>query len=201
MSEDCCVSGHVHAHLPGGALETIGGRSAYFSRPVAPSTRAVIILPDVFGHELPNTRRLADGFAEAGFLCVVPDIFDGDALPPDALNGGRTPAVVEWFGRHSDVTEVLRFVLVVAAELREKHGILKVAAQGYCFGGRFAVLAAATQSIDAFAAAHPSRVVLPTEVAAVIKVCGKCTCLFSLTSLQYTASVVCVRFCSPEYFF
>jgi dienelactone hydrolase len=170
MSGDCCVAGHTHSQIGRGTIETICDRSAYVSRPALPSTRAVIILSDVFGHELINTRRLADGFAEAGFMCVVPDLFAGDALPADALNGGRTPAVIEWFSRHSDTSAKLAFVLKIAAELREKHSITRIAAQGYCFGGRLAILAAGSTAVDAFASAHPSRVDFSTDIAAVVKV-------------------------------
>lgn len=146
----------------------LGGLPAYVCRPAAPATRAVILATDVFGFALPNTRRLADQFASRGFLAVVPDLLDGDALPLDAFNKGFTPAVADWLARHDKPEHVQGKLAAVSAELRARLGATKVGVIGYCWGGKFAVLAAATPVVHAFAAAHPSRLAIPDAVNAAI---------------------------------
>lgn len=188
---DCCVAGTLHAHQvgktrhcddnscfiitampflqPTGAEEAVSGRPAYICRPSDPAVHAVILATDVFGYALPNIRAIADKFAAAGFLAVVPDLLDGDSLPVDALNKGITPAFGEWLARHDNAPHIQGMLADVAAELREKHGIKRIAIKGYCWGGKFAVLAAATPIVDAFAAAHPSRLDIPVSVEAVTR--------------------------------
>ena len=39
----------------------------------------VVIMSDIFGFELPNTRLIADMLATSGFTAIVPDFFDGTA--------------------------------------------------------------------------------------------------------------------------
>ena len=158
---------HLVFWQPTGAEEIVSGRPAYICRPSTPSAHAVILVTDVFGYALPNTRAIADKFAAAGFLAVVPDLLDGDSLPLDALNKGVTPAFAEWLARHDNVSHIQGMLAEVTAELREKHGIKRIAIKGYCWGGKFAVLAAATPIIDAFAAAHPSRLEIPASIEAV----------------------------------
>ncbi len=40
---------------------------------------AVVILPDIFGWELPNTRKIADLLATNGIIAVLPDFFEGNS--------------------------------------------------------------------------------------------------------------------------
>lgn len=67
---------------------------------------AIILATDVFGHSYVNAQLIADDFAKGtghlafphhctstsdtrlGFLCVVPDIFNGDPLPPNLPEKG-----------------------------------------------------------------------------------------------------------------
>jgi len=54
----------------------------------------------------------------------------------------------------------------VIADVRARYGARQVAVQGYCFGGRHAILAGSGSAPDAqaYAAAHPSRVSIPDEL-------------------------------------
>lgn len=162
-TEKCahCVTGHVHAGAPTGSIETVGGLRTYVARPAAdaavPKT-AVLIATDIFGVDLPNVRLIADGFAARGLLTFVPDLHGGDSVPADALQ--QTPPKVDlpaWMTKHG-VPETMPLLRAVVDDLRgDKWGIERLAAQGYCWGARFVVLMAATDDIDAFAVAHPSR--------------------------------------------
>jgi dienelactone hydrolase len=71
----CCASGEIATGTPTGSEAQFGRRPAYIARPAVPTTRAVIIATDIFGYALPNVRLIADSFAKAGFLTVIPDTF------------------------------------------------------------------------------------------------------------------------------
>jgi hypothetical protein len=55
---------------------------------LAKGTSAVLIATDAFGSGFVNMRLLADSITKhTGFLCVVPELFDHDALSPDLFEG------------------------------------------------------------------------------------------------------------------
>jgi hypothetical protein len=80
MASQCCVSGELHQGTPAGNEQKIYGLDCYVTGPpegVLPKG-VVIILPDVFGWTLPNTRILADNYAMKGeWLVYLPDFMDG----------------------------------------------------------------------------------------------------------------------------
>jgi dienelactone hydrolase len=127
---DCCTKGTLHEHTGSVEEGTFGGKPAYIARPSVPTEKAVVYVSDVFGWKLPNARVIADKFAAEGFLCVIPDVLDGDWLPLDAFNSGFTPALQEWFAKHGDAEAICGHLDAVVAELKEKHGIKKVATIG-----------------------------------------------------------------------
>lgn len=43
---------------------------AYVVKPTSPSDKAVIVIQDIFGWQLPNTRHIADLLAANGYTCV-----------------------------------------------------------------------------------------------------------------------------------
>lgn len=44
---------------------------AYVVKPSAGSDKAIIVIQDIFGWQLPNTRYMADMLATNGYMCVV----------------------------------------------------------------------------------------------------------------------------------
>jgi len=57
-----------------GSVQEFGGLQTYITGSLD-SKRAVILLSDIFGYEAPNLMKVADKYAESGFLVVVPDFF------------------------------------------------------------------------------------------------------------------------------
>lgn len=55
----------------------VDGQAAATPRPV------VVILPDIFGWELPNTRKIADMLASSGCSAILPDFFNGNSWVRD----------------------------------------------------------------------------------------------------------------------
>jgi len=133
---DDCVKGVRHEGSPEGKFEKISGVDCYIATPRGDyaKDKVVLCLTDVFGPQLVNTQLLADGFASNGFKVVVPDIFDGDCWPADALTGGAPHFnMQEWFPKHGS-DQVRKPIDTVIAALKAD-GVARFGATGYCFGG------------------------------------------------------------------
>ncbi|KAL1988386.1 hypothetical protein VTN96DRAFT_10069 [Rasamsonia emersonii] len=151
----CCFTGFRHEGTPEGEIKSIGNVRAYFSYPKDNKTpdKAVFIITDVFGL-YNNSKLLADDFASNGYLTVVPDLFDGDQLPLDALETGKVN-IQEWLGKHG-TDKVDPIIEATIKHLREDLGIKKIGAAGYCFGGKYVVRFLKDGKLDAGYSAHPS---------------------------------------------
>ncbi|KAI5474896.1 alpha/beta-hydrolase [Pseudohyphozyma bogoriensis] len=163
----CCVSGVIHEGTPTGKMENIGDVTTYVALPSAEfdATKAIVFLPDAFGHALVNNKLLVDSFAASGFATYFPDIFFGDPFPLERLNGnleGFDPK--PWLAKH-DQAATRPVVDKFLAGLKEK-GVQKFAATGYCFGARYVVDLALDGQIHAGAVAHPSLIKIPADLEA-----------------------------------
>lgn len=78
---DCCTTGTLHEGTPSGNVSTVYGLSTYVAG--KKSDKVVLMITDVFGYDLVNTRLLADEYAQAGFYVLLPDFFQGDSLPAE----------------------------------------------------------------------------------------------------------------------
>lgn len=193
MSSDACVTGHFTTQSAARGEETrIADLPSYLVRPDGKPTVAVVIVTDVFGYTLPNTRVIADRLAaEGGVLAVVPDLLEGDPLPVDRVGID----LVSWMSRHSDTPKILGQLHRVVTALKADHGVRHVVAQGYCWGGKYAILAGTKGScdeepnpfVDAFVAAHPSRVEVPSHIEAIAT---PGLFLFSETDKLFTPEVI-----------
>ena len=77
-----CASGVLHDGTPSGREETIHGLNTYVTHPPsgggAAARAIVVIVPDLFGWKLNNSRVLADRYAErGGYTVYLPDFMDG----------------------------------------------------------------------------------------------------------------------------
>jgi dienelactone hydrolase len=182
MSE-CCLSGKVHDGTPTGKIETIDNLQTYVVAPKDGSkSKSIVFLVDIFGWEFKNVRLLADNYAKAGFYCYIPDVHQGDSIPLDFLNSvepplktreqlslldkGKNQAVMAttlppWLLKHREgVVKPLIDSFIKA--VRQVPGTGKVGAIGFCWGGRYAILAAHGE-VDAAYACHPSLVTIPGD--------------------------------------
>ncbi|KAK5066500.1 hypothetical protein LTR16_009985, partial [Cryomyces antarcticus] len=149
----------------------------------------------VFGWALPNVRLLADNYAKAGFYCYIPDLHEGDSVDIDFLQtvepqlperekqsivdkGVQTAKIGAtlgpWLAKHREaVAKPLMDGFINA--VRHVPGTDKVGAIGFCWGGRYAILAAhganyePGKGIDAAYACHPSLVAIPADFDPVTK--------------------------------
>lgn len=98
---------------------------------------------------------IADQFAECGYYVVVPDLFNGDALPFmefDQLGSIDLPA---WLGKHSP--DVVRPIVEKVNAAITKHLKPKsIGAVGYCFGAKYLLNLLGDEKIQVGCIAHPS---------------------------------------------
>lgn len=144
---------------------------------------------EVFGWKFTNVRLLADAYAKEGFTAYIPDVHQGDSLPLEFLQTVEPPlperealtitqkaastakvgvTLGPWLAKHREgVTKPL--IDDFLAAVRGGAGTPKVGVIGFCWGGRYAILAAHDNSVDAAYACHPSLVAIPGDFDPVTK--------------------------------
>ncbi|KAI1817658.1 dienelactone hydrolase [Poronia punctata] len=121
-----------------------------------PSDKAVVYLTDIFGIQLAENRLLADSFGRAGYLVVAPDLFNGS--PPGLDIADMSPVQLSQFLDDNPPEDTDALVATAVEYLHKVKNISRIAATGYCYGGRFSFRAIAEGTgIDVAFAAHPSN--------------------------------------------
>ncbi|EEA25134.1 dienelactone hydrolase family protein [Talaromyces marneffei ATCC 18224] len=172
----CCVANFPHDGTPKGTLGKIDQISTYFAYPDAgtdtatdSSDTAILFITDILGIYV-NAKLQADAFAQTLKCTVVmPDLFNGDAIPADAFEKGLVD-LNSWLQKHT-VETVDPIIERTIKYLQEEKQFKKIGAVGYCFGGKYVVRFLAGQrstAIDAGYIAHPSFVT-EDELAAIQK--------------------------------
>jgi carboxymethylenebutenolidase len=136
------------------ALASAAGRrfDAYLARPDGARAAGVLVLHDMFGlHGV--IRAVADRFARLGYAALVPNMF-WRSENPAALAYDQHAAA--WPRLNAVDLNVVSSDMTIAIEwLRaQPFSSGKVAAVGFCGGGRWAYLAAARCKVDAAAALY-----------------------------------------------
>lgn len=105
---------------------------------------------------------MVDDFATNGFKTIGIDYLNSDPVPADALGPGGNFDLQTWFTAHGPVQTRPPLDKVIAA-LKEE-GVTKLAAVGYCFGGRYVFDLAFDNVIKVAAVAHPSLIQVPEDI-------------------------------------
>jgi carboxymethylenebutenolidase len=132
-----------------------GSFDAYRALPATTPATAVILIAPIFGVTA-SMRDVADRYAARGFIALVPDPFwrvHPGPLTPDERPAAqaRGKAVAE-----DDVMHDIAQCIDLLCAMPECNGTVALA--GYCFGGKYAFLAAARGMVDAAAAFHGTQV-------------------------------------------
>jgi carboxymethylenebutenolidase len=148
---------------------TDGGEiPAYMALPALVPAPVVVIVAAVFGVD-EGTREWAGRYAQHGFIAIAPDFFwrtiPGPMRPEVPEERARATERNQAFDRDAGVRDIAA-VRDYALALPEANGRWAVA--GYCFGGRYALIAGAALDADAVVAFHPSKTQLELEAAAAI---------------------------------
>lgn len=104
---------------------------AYIVKPKAPTEKAIIVIQDIFGWQLPNTRYMADMLASNGYIAICPDFFVGKQ-PWSPTDDWAT--FQQWL-EDKNPTKINREVDVVLKYLKEKCGSKRIGVVGFCWGG------------------------------------------------------------------
>ena len=126
--------------------DSFGG---YLALPKGGKGPAVIVIQEIFGVNS-HIRSVADQYAQDGYVALAPDVF-WRVQPRVELtyDGADRDKGIELMQKLK-LDEAVSDIGAAAAELRKRPEVIgKVAAIGYCFGGRLAYLAAAQGTIDA----------------------------------------------------
>jgi len=90
MASPCCIAVELHAGTPAGKETKLHGLDCYVSDPPGAPKAIVVILTDIFGWTLPNSRILADSYAKRLHAqVIVPDFFDGELLASARMHTRR----------------------------------------------------------------------------------------------------------------
>jgi carboxymethylenebutenolidase len=127
---------------------------AYLARPVTARGPAIMVLSDMFGLNEP-IRAVADHYAGLGHAALVPNLFWRSDIP-GAISYDDPQHAKAWARLKALDLQVVSNDMRTAADwLRaEPFANGKVAAIGFCGGGRFAFLAAVRRGVDAAASLY-----------------------------------------------
>ncbi|KAE9581597.1 hypothetical protein CGMCC3_g2301 [Colletotrichum fructicola] len=154
------------AGTPVGQVINFNGLDIYVSKPKeqpgsngmlaqTKPTVGIVHLTDVFGIQSTENKLLTDSFARAGYVTIMPDLFNGKPRSEDPKSGFNA---TEFFGSHGpSVTDPI--VTTALSYMRDQMGVSKIATVGYCFGGRYAFRALGFpqgKAVNAAFAAHPT---------------------------------------------
>ena len=113
--------------------------SAYIAKPPGKQRGGLVVIQEIFG-VTPHMRRVADDYAAQGYLAVVPALFD--RVAGDIVLGYTPPEIEQGLGYRKQISTAKAVLDIAAAAAICRHAG-RVAAVGFCWGGRLAWAAAA----------------------------------------------------------
>ncbi|KAM3840311.1 carboxymethylenebutenolidase homolog [Vipera latastei] len=126
-----CDLGDVFDYQPLGQEVSIEHIKAYVKKPSFQTDAAVIVIHDIFGWQLPNTRYIADLVASNGYITICPDFFKGGEpwKPSDDIS-----QLNEWL-KTRDPKNIDKELDVVLRYLKEECYVSRIGVIGFCWGG------------------------------------------------------------------
>lgn len=132
--------------LPQGAGAS---QAAYLALPPGGSGPGLLLYQEIFGVN-EHIRVVAEQYALAGFVVMAPDVFWRRAPRVELGYEGADMQRARELMNGMDRQHLLADIALHVGALRQRPEVRdKVAALGYCMGGRLAYLAAATTDVDA----------------------------------------------------
>ena len=128
---------------------------AYIAQPAGKPRGGLVVIQEIFGVNQ-HMRKVADGFAADGYLCVTPALFD---RVKRGVELGYGPTDIPE-GR--DIRQALKLdqvLLDLKAAVDAAKPAGKVGAAGYCWGGSLAFLCATRLGVNAAAGYYGGAIV------------------------------------------
>ncbi|XP_042317745.1 carboxymethylenebutenolidase homolog [Sceloporus undulatus] len=104
---------------------------AYLNKPSHQTDKAVIVIHDVFGWQLPNTRFIADMLTSNGYIAICPDFYKGQAPWTPSSDWATFD---DWI-KTRDSKHINKEADVVLKYLKEQCKAKKIGVIGFCWGG------------------------------------------------------------------
>ncbi|KAK7879388.1 hypothetical protein WMY93_030724 [Mugilogobius chulae] len=104
---------------------------AYVVKPTTASEKAIIVIQDIFGWKLPNTRYIADMLASNGYIAVCPDFFVGKEPWSPSHDWSKFQ---EWL-EDKKATNIKKEVEATIKFLNSECGVKSIGVVGFCWGG------------------------------------------------------------------
>ncbi|XP_066441081.1 carboxymethylenebutenolidase homolog [Eleutherodactylus coqui] len=104
---------------------------AYISVPKTSTNKAIIVVQDIFGWTLSNTRSIADLLASHGYIAVVGDFFVGQEPWNPNDDFANFPKWIE----SRQASNTYKEVDVLLKYLKEQYHATSIGAIGFCWGG------------------------------------------------------------------
>ncbi len=123
---------------------SLGATTAHVARPETETAAAVLLIQEWWGIN-DHIRDLAARYANAGFLCVAPDLYRGK-LAKDPEEAARMMQDLA-------IDDGLATITAAISETKRAYSVQKIGITGFCMGGTFALRAAC--EINELAAAAP----------------------------------------------
>eukprot|EP00943_MAST-04B_sp_MAST-4B-sp1_P007688 g7688.t1 len=137
-----------------GTVETLStGLKIYYASPKTESTKAVIVLYDVYGFKGGRIKSVCDQFACDGFHVLMPDLYGNEASIADF--GGFASAEGQNFLKEFTNEDTAKKLDAVYEYLKEK-GCVSFGAIGFCWGAYPVFGESSRGKISAGASCHPS---------------------------------------------
>lgn len=104
---------------------------AYVVKPSDASDKAIIVIQDIYGWQLPNTRYMADMLAANGYVAVCPDFFIGK----EPWSPSHDWSTFQQWLEDRKPTNIKKEMDAVLKFLKEQCGAKHIGAVGFCWGG------------------------------------------------------------------
>lgn len=125
--------------------------------PEAETAKGIVMVPAIYGLD-DGAREIVADYVEAGYVVMAPDMFWRTCPGPLGREGADKDKAQERYAAFDAEQGVADLADAIGALRADPRCTGKVAVLGYCFGGRYAFLAAARLGVDGAVSFHGTKI-------------------------------------------